>query len=171
MTYNIHPILVHFPIALLFTYSIIKIIPFKKWIPNFAWKDIERVFLLAGVLGGFAAFMTGDTAEELAHPNQQLVDTHSSFAALSMTIYCALLAGELASIILIKYGPTIKKVFLLKTLTLIEKVFTHKTFSVVLAILGFFAIATTGLLGGIMVYKTTADPLAAPMLKLLGITL
>ena len=171
MTYNIHPILVHFPIALLFIYSILKVVPLKKWIPSFAWKDIERVFLLFGVLGGFAAFMTGDTAEEIVHPNPQLVDMHSSFAAAAVTIYCLLLAGEVAALILIKYGPKIKSSFILKSLILIEKNFTNPAFSIVLAIVGFVTISITGLLGGVMAFGTTADPLSAPMLKLLGITL
>ena len=55
MTYNIHPLFVHFPIAFLFIYSLIKIVPVKKWLPKVSWKDIERVLLVVGVLGAFAA--------------------------------------------------------------------------------------------------------------------
>ena len=76
MTYNIHPLFVHFPIALLFVYSIIKILPLQKWLPNVAWKHIERVLLLVGVLGAFAALSTGEIAEHLTRPNHDLVETH-----------------------------------------------------------------------------------------------
>ena len=97
--YNIHPLLVHFPIALLFLYSVIKILPFKRWFPKIAWRDIERVLLLVGVLGAFAALATGDTAEHLVHPNRQLVDAHSTFGAVATWIYGALLVGEFAAVI------------------------------------------------------------------------
>ena len=139
--------------------------------PNASWKQIERALLVVGVLGAFAALATGDTAEHLAHPNRQLVEAHSTFAAVATWLYCVLLVGEVAAVLRVQYPKLISAPFLSKLCTLLEKVFCHPVFSRVLALLGFFAITMTGLLGGVMVYGVTADPLANSALKLLGITL
>jgi uncharacterized membrane protein len=172
MTYNLHPIFVHFPIALLFIYSIIKILPMKKLFPKVAWRDVERIFLLFGVLGAFAALMTGDTAEHLIHPNRQLVEMHSNFGALATWIYGALLLGEIAAIFN-TYKETLNSSWLqlIKISNFVEKVFCNSTFAIILAILGFIAITLTGLLGGVLAYGLTTDPLAPLMLKVLGINL
>jgi uncharacterized membrane protein len=172
MTYNIHPIIVHFPVAMLFVYSIVKILPLKKWFPSVAWRDVERVLLVVGVLGAFAALATGDTAEHLVHPNRQLVDAHSTFAGIATFIYGALLVGGLVAIINAKnyvFGKGWQ--WLSAILRFVEKVLCNPAFSIVLAIAGFFAISITGMLGGTIAYGLTADPIAPLLLKALGITL
>ena len=171
MSYNIHPLLVHFPIALLFVYSIIKMLPFDKWFPKVAWKDIERALLLVGVLGAFAALATGDAAEHAFHPNRQLVDMHSNFAALATGLYGALLAGELLMVVNPWLMKKIRSGALMKFLTVLEKILTNRAFSKILAFLALIAISITGLLGGVMVYGASADPVAGIVLKMLGITL
>ncbi|MCX6747864.1 MAG: hypothetical protein NTW98_02895 [Candidatus Nomurabacteria bacterium] len=97
MIYNIHPLFVHFPIALLLVYSLIKILPLAKYFPNVAWKHIERALLVFGVLGAFASMTTGETAEHLTNPNEKLVETHAFFASFSTWVYGLLLAGEILS--------------------------------------------------------------------------
>lgn len=169
MTYNIHPIFVHFPIALLCFYSIIKIIPFGKWFPKVSWKHIERALLIVGVLGAFLASATGDIAENLMKVNRQILNMHSLFAGISTSLYGALLLGELLFLItplITRYG---KLTSINKILILIQNVLTGKFISIVLSLLGIMAISVTGLLGGTLVYGVTADPLAGIVLKLLGI--
>ena len=144
----------------------------KKWLPSIAWRDIERILLLVGVLGAFAALATGDTAEHLVHPNRALVEDHSTFGALATWIYGALLLGEIAAIINAKKFVYAKSIQFLSSISiLVEKILCNKVFSIVLAILGFIAISLTGLLGGVIAYGVTADPFAATVLKILGITL
>lgn len=53
----------------------------------------------------------------------------------------------------------------------LEKLLGNQILSVCLAIVALIAIALTGLLGGVMVYGVSADPVAPMVLKLLGITL
>ncbi len=171
MTYNIHPIFVHFPIALLFLYSIIKIIPFKKWFSKVTWDYLGFIILLIGVLGAFVARYTGEIAEELIQKNRQLIEVHSTFAGISTTIFGLLLLGE----ILILLTPKIfGKINLPKTseyVLFIQKVLTHRFVVILLAFLGLISITITGLFGGTIVYGTTADPFAPIVLKLLGISL
>lgn len=172
MNYNIHPIFVHFPIALLFLYSIIKILPLQKWLPRIAWRDIERVLLAIGVLGAFAGLATGENAEHLIRPNHQLVNMHATFASAATWIYGALLAGEIFAILNAKnilFSQNLQ--FIPKLLHFFERVLCHPVFSVVLAVVGLFAISITGLLGGAIIYGTSADPVAHIVLKILGISL
>ncbi len=172
MTYNIHPLLVHFPIALLFLYSVIKILPLQKWFPQVGWRDIERVLLVCGVLGAFAALATGDTAEHLVHPNRQLVDAHSTFAGIATFIYGALLVGEIAAVFnTYKNRINASWQWLLRISHVIEAILCNKVVSFILALAGFIAISVTGLLGGVIAYGLTADPVAPFVLKLLGISL
>ncbi len=155
MTYNIHPLLVHFPIALLFLYSVIKILPFQKFIPSVAWKDIERALLFFGFLGSLAAFFTGGIAEHLVQPNHQLVEMHSNFALLSVIIYGVLLLySEVFSFLKPSYAR-----------------FSDGIVAKILALAGLICISITGMLGGVMVYGLSADPLAPLVLRLLGINL
>lgn len=174
MTYNLHPIFVHFPIALLFLYSLVKIIPLQKWIPKVNWKDTERVLLVVGFLGAFLALATGETAEHLVHPDHQLVEMHSTFASLATFLYGLLLAGKIAFVL--NHSEKVKSFFttypiVQKILSFIEKFLNHRKFTIFLALIALITIIIAGLLGGAIVYGTTADPLAKIILPLLGINL
>lgn len=171
MTYNIHPIFVHFPIALLFLYSLVKIFPFQKWFPKVSWKHIEILLLVVGVLGALVSISTGETAKHLIHPNRQLVGMHSSFAVISTWLYGLLLLGEILSYLSISVIPKLNLPKTTAFLMYIQKILTHPVFSKFLAFLGFVAISVTGLLGGAMVYNVSADPFTGVVLRLLGISL
>ncbi len=171
MTYNLHPIFVHFPIALLFVYSIIKILPLQRWFPSVAWKHIERSLLFFGVLGAWVALSTGEVAEHLSRPNHDLVEAHALFATTATWMYGLLLAGEIISVAMAWITVKVKSEKILKIVVFIKDLLTHPILSIILAVLGLMAITITGLLGGVMVYGTSADPLAGVVLKILGITL
>ncbi len=171
MTYNIHPIFVHFPIAFLLLYSFIKIVPFYKWFPRVAWKQVELVLLLAGVVGAFVANSTGEIAEHLVSPDHNLVEMHATFASLSTWVYGLLLIGEILAILTINIIPKIGIPKLTSFLLSIQKILNNRSFSIVLALVGLVAISVTGLLGGVMVYGTTADPVAGIVLQILGISI
>jgi uncharacterized membrane protein len=162
MTYNIHPIFVHFPIALLCVYSLLKIVPLYKWFPSIAWKQTERVLLLLGVMGGFASLYTGEIAEHLVRPEHNLVEMHSVFATVSVWVYSALLIGEIVSVIAMKRT-------LPKSIVGLGKFLTNRWVSGILALIGLITISVAGLLGGVMVYGTSADPFAEVVLKILGL--
>jgi uncharacterized membrane protein len=170
--YNIHPIFVHFPIAFLFVYSIIKILPFRRWLPNVAWSDIEKVLLVFGLGGAYLSLSTGEQAEDFTRANKSLVEAHAFFANFSTRMYLLILIGEVANYINIKNFSFINKInYLPKLIAWVEKVLTNKNLVITLVILGFIALFLTGVLGGVLVYGTTADPLAPFILKLLNINL
>lgn len=172
MQYNIHPIFVHFPIALLFIYSLIKIIPVEKWFSKFKWSDIRKIILLIGVAGAFIGLATGEVAEHIVRPNHQLVEAHSSFATAATWLYAILLLGEIASYINTHYPTWAEKnQTRKKILFFLETTLSKGFFPILLALLALIAIVITGILGGAMVYGTSADPFAGIILNLLGITL
>lgn len=169
MTFDVHPFVVHFPIALLVVYSIIKILPLKRWFPKVEWRQIERALLVVGVIAAFVALGTGENAERLARPEHRLVETHSFFAGFATWLYGALLFGEILSVLnpifFIKFTTT----RLLRITITLERVLTHRLFSTLIVVVALMAMLVTGLLGGVMVYGTTADPFAGIVLKLLGL--
>lgn len=168
MQYNIHPLVVHFPIALLVLYSVIKLLPVRRWAPAIAWRQIELVLLVCGVLGAFAASSTGELAEELVRPEERLVEAHAFFAALSTWMYGLLLAAPVLRWILDQFQNRIPEVVVRgagSIVAILEKSWIAR----VLVVVGLVAITLTGVLGGVMVYGTTADPIAPFVLRMLGI--
>ncbi len=170
MQYNIHPIFVHFPIAFLFSYSLIAIFPFNKWFPKIAWRQIKTVLLFAGVLGAFAANITGEVAEHIVRPDHKLVETHATFALMSVWIYGLLLFGELLTILSSVVIPKYNIRAFDSLMSPIHKLLTSNIVVKLLAVAGLVAISVTGLLGGVMVYGVSADPVAGLVLKILGLT-
>lgn len=179
MSYNLHPLFVHFPIALLLMYSLIKIIPFQKWVPQIAWVDVRRISLLAGSLGAMVALYTGEIAEHLIKPNHPIVEAHSTFATTATWLYVALLLGELSAFLLsndkftgyISNGASASgsKRTLSKILSFFKIVFHDGVFSKILALVGLVLVTVTGVLGGVTVHGIGGDPIAPIILNILGI--
>lgn len=170
MQYDLHPIFVHFPIALLVFYSIIKIVPLSRWFPRIMWRDIERFLLIFGVAGAFVSLSTGEIAEEMFQVNHQLVEMHATFAVLSVWLYGALLVGEIASHVISKQFFATHR-GLVRFVSFFSALLCDGFFARVIAFVALVAISLTGLLGGVLVYGTTADPLAGFILRILGISI
>ena len=172
MAYNLHPIFVHFPVALLFLYSLVKIVPIKKWLPSVSWGSIERFLLFFGVLGAFAALSTGELAEEFVKANHKLVETHAFFGTFSTWVYGALLIGELAAYVNKMYAARLQSMERIGAFSrFLERILCNRSFAIFLSFVGLVAISITGMLGGVIAYGLTADPFAPFLLKILGIEL
>ena len=169
MQYNLHPIFVHFPIAFLFLYSLIKLIPLTKLIPSVSWRDIERILLVCGVVGLFFATSTGEMPDSVIKVDYSVKEAHEFAANLTGWMYGLLLAGEVIAFLNKGLIQKIRIVEIEKLFTFLEKVFFNKFISSTLVILGFLALFVTGLLGGAMVYGESADPLVPIVFKLLGL--
>lgn len=86
---NIHPIVVHFPIALLIVYAIIEIISLfsEKWSEKLYVTKLTCLWI--GVLWSFAALSSGEAAQELLG-RSALIHTHEEWAERSHIIYVIL---------------------------------------------------------------------------------
>ncbi len=170
MTYNIHPIFVHFPIAFLLLYSVIRIFPLESWFPKISWKQIELLLLSTGLAGAFVALSSGEIAEKLVRTssNHDIIEMHSLFATIATWTYMALLLGEVLSMFgeyIVSRVPQIAKV-----VTILKAILTNKYLVKVLVVVGLLSIGVTGILGGTIVYGLNADPFAEGVLNLLGVS-
>lgn len=169
MQYNIHPLFVHFPIAFLLLYSVIRILPLERWLSNINWKSTRLVLLVCGVAGAIFSNLTGEIAEHIVRPNHDIVETHAFFALTSGWIYGILLLGELVFVLKSRIFSLVSNVWVKKILDLIDRVLNNKYVVILLSLAGVLAISITGLLGGVMVYGVSADPLAPFVLRILGL--
>ena len=166
---NIHPIIVHFPIAFLFIWSLCELLPISRWFNSVNWTPIKNFLIVIGFLGGWVAQMTGEIAEELVGETE-LVNTHSAFAQASMILFGIFAVEVVINFLKTKYFNIYYKFGILakivdKALQLIQ----NKPFRFLLVLLALIAIFVTGVLGGVLVYGTSADPLAPFVLKILGL--
>jgi|ERR1035437_1356009 uncharacterized membrane protein len=155
---NLHPILVHFPIALLSVYAVLECLRFKKLNASPAWFPIKAFLAIVGTLTSCAAFATGPGgnmakawAGFVKGQIRPLIEMHSTFAGITVFLFSILSL----SYIIILLGKKYKLPdFVLKIGTYIQKPYML----VLLAVLGLIAVIVTGSLGGAIVYGPDIDP-------------
>lgn len=129
----LHPLLVHAPIGLLLFGTLLILISFK-WT---SFRLFALITLVAGLLSGAVAFLSGDSAEEYAEANlpsvtEAMIENHEHFALFSLIAFGV-------TIILLGIGYRAKgKLWI--------------TLSLVVALIGAGLLAYAGHLGGQMVY-------------------
>lgn len=173
---NIHPIIVHFPVAFLFIWSLCEIFPVEKWFSNTNWKSIKNFLVIVGFLGAVVARATGENAEHLLGVSDQnfrnLIETHATFAGASTLLFGIFAIEIVLRFLISRFEIYYSKLGILKNLIdFILKALEIKVIRIILAICALIAIFTTGLLGGVIVYGPNLDPLAPYVLKILGISL
>lgn len=160
---DLHPLIVHFPIALLTLYTFCELARFKKLRDNQSWLFFKSALVVLGVLGAGAALGTGETARHINHPTRELVSAHERFAQITTFLF-ALLAANYALIFLERILASRTSDFfvgILRTVSRIRIVIFSAPAVIVVALMGFAALVATGALGGLMVYGPTADPLTS----------
>ena len=145
----LHPIITHFPLALLTVYSVFELIRFKKVTEKPYWFFVKAIFVTLGTITAVLAWLTGPEVS-----GSRLGEMHELFATNSLLIF---------AIIALTYfstwcWPILVSKFIMRSYIIIP-----------LALLGLICIVITGSLGGAMVYGTDFDPLMAPVFKLLKI--
>lgn len=170
MIYNLHPIFVHFPIAFLILYSLIVLLPLQKWFPKITFKITQNILLFTGTVGIFLAKATGETAQEIVKPDNNIVEMHELFANITTWFYVLL--------VVITFLPFIisflqkKCIRFKKIISLLQRVHSFLNKNLIIktsAFLGVISLFITGLLGGVMVYGLSVDPIAPFILKILGL--
>ncbi len=138
---QLHPQIVHFPIALFFVYVLLEIIGAVSKKEFFS--RAAHLILFLGVLGAFAAVLTGNSAEDAARELSKegasipfkAIEEHSDYANFIIWFFAGLLVLRTYFVLKKKFTGAIKYLF------------------AVLAIAGAFFVYRTGYLGGRLVYK------------------
>jgi uncharacterized membrane protein len=146
---DFHPILVHFPIALLTLYAVLECVRFKRAMEVMHAFHVKATLVIFGALGAAAAYATGPDVH-----GSPLVAVHERFATITLIIFSVIALSYLFELFKSnKYSA-----------------FVHRSYIIIpLAVLGLIAVTITGGLGGAIVYGTQFDPFMAPIFKLLGV--
>ena len=169
---SLHPILVHFPIALLTVYAILECVRFKKILEHHSIFYVKAFLTVVGFFAAIAAFstgpegsavnswsgyagMTGSNGRPIVH---QIVDMHSNFATLTLIVFGIIAFSYLVVWIQRHYAPHYKIWdFFVSVACFIQK----PSINIILAILGLVLVTVTGSLGGSIVYGPNVDPIVS----------
>ncbi|MDO8601593.1 MAG: hypothetical protein Q7R62_00465 [bacterium] len=153
---NLHPIFVHFPIALLTIYALAELLQIKRlqdWPPFFY---IKATFSILGTLGSFAAAATGLMIDSQFSVGEaaKLVQTHKTLALITISIFLVIALVYLISWLRRAGKP------LPPPLLSLERLFIEKKLIILFALIGLFAVTITGALGGAIAFGPDIDPAA-----------
>ncbi len=168
---NIHPLLVHFPIALLSIYSVMEILRIKALTGQEWWFYTKSAFLLLGSASTAPTVLAGKLAEGNFPDARYLVEVHSTWAQATSVIFVLLSFCYFVAILdkHVIFGINPSKLFPAPwgLAVKLEK-FVLETFVVVPIVLaGLMAIVVTGALGGAIVYGKNLDPFTVFIYNLL----
>ncbi|MEQ1625774.1 MAG: DUF2231 domain-containing protein [Nitrospira sp.] len=143
MDFPLHPILVHFPIALLFVSVFFDLLGTS--LSRESFREGALWLLGLGLTGGIAAAIAGRMAEDAAEKAgiaEALIETHETWAHITLVIMAVLLLSRL----------------------LLRNRFSTRTFAAYLAVatVGLLTLIATGHTGGDLVYKHGAGVTTAP---------
>ncbi len=136
---HIHPMLVHFPIALLILGFLAELVALALKKKFFA--DAAFLLLITGALGAVAAVLSGSYAAgglEEAGTLKQAVETHEGAAELAMWLAVIAAAFRTALVLIRKYTGSLRYL------------------SAVLFLVAVLAVARAGYYGGELVFKHAA---------------
>ncbi len=130
----LHPMLVHFPIALFITSVLFDVL--GVWLKHESLREGALWLLVLGVLTGLAAFASGDLAAEAAEKAgvaESLIETHEHLAGATVGLFGALLVWRL--LLRNRFSPRTQIAYLM------------------VAIVGLGLLSATGHYGGSLVYE------------------
>lgn len=167
---NIHPIFVHFPIALLTVYAALELMRNKKLLAKETFFYIKASFVIIGILTTSFALQTGESAEhtyDRSSPIYPLINTHSSWANITSWVFGVI--AVIYGILIIEKIFLTENVFAQNFLTKIRSLlnpfyriahmlYENSAIMITLALFGLAAVTITGSLGGAIVYGPDADP-------------
>lgn len=167
---DLHPIFVHFPIALLTLYSFFEVI--RRWTKASFWMPLRAVLVITGTLGAFVSLSTGEGAEEL-YQNQSLwnvLEAHALAATVTTWIF-----GILAACYILQWASqqpfaTSLPKAIAKPLAVLGSLavkILRSPLAPLLAIIGFLGLSLVGALGATLVYGAEFDPITSLVNRML----
>lgn len=165
-----HPLVVHFPIALLTLYSALEVI--RYFASGARWVHTRTVLVVVGALGAFMSLATGEVAEHL-YGNRDLhavLEMHALSANVTTWTYAVLAAAYLLLWLretpLFAFVPQawVKPV---ASVMSVASTVAGPVLAPALAAVGFLGLLLTGALGAILVYGPHFDPVTSAVYRVL----
>jgi len=164
---NLHPIFVHFPIALLTVYAVLELARFKKLQERLYAFHVKATLVILGALSTIPAYLTGNEQLESQQPGTAFYRTmviHSQWALATLVIFCFLAAVKAAEWLLLEWTSMPER--LKKPLGWARYV-SRSPLMPILALVGLVCVTVTGALGGSLAYGPDVDPFVSFIYKLL----
>ncbi len=157
---NVHPFIVHFPIALLTLYSLFEFFPLERWYPRVVWQDIKAILVCFGGVGLLTALITGQLAESslIARASGNILHLHKLFAGASTAIFGLVALAYFIQWVFNKHtdlSRTLKRNFPL--IGAYSKFMLKRWVVMLFAFAGFVALSITGALGVMIIYGPNGD--------------
>ncbi|MDO8470283.1 MAG: hypothetical protein Q7S84_04720 [bacterium] len=175
---NLHPIVVHFPVALLTVYALFELIRFRKLAAQSWWFPMKAVLVMVGGVGALAARQTGELIEnefQRGGVMGRVLEAHQLAANATIAVFGTIAAAYLVTWVLRSawgvparpdesgrsggriaaspvWGATARFVGAIAWFIMRPPVI------VVGALFGLFLVTVTGGLGGILAYGPDVDP-------------
>ncbi len=140
---DIHPLVIHYPIAFLTAYAIFELLRFRKLLDLPYWFYIKKILIIVGWVGSLVAALSGLNAASWTIQGPRLFVMHEIFALTTVVL------------------STTSAIFYMKN--------EQSKLLILLAIFILISITITAGLGGAMVKGTNFDPFLAPIFKLLNV--
>lgn len=160
---DLHPILVHFPIALLTVYAVLEIVRVSRIMKTSWWLPLKNGLLIIGSAASVLAYLSGSFLEEQAESFGEVsaeLEIHGTFAALTVACFGILAVARVVFLLrATPFASRLPEPVRVALLGLV-RVIISPSVSIPLAIFGLLLLTATGALGGAMVYGSEGDPIA-----------
>lgn len=150
---DLHPIFVHFPIALLSVYVAVEVVRIPKVVRASWWFPLKSILVIIGSAASVVTFFSGWLLKQAAEQHgtvSNVLIQHDHFALYTVIVF-GILAVAHVMVLLRQY-------FNAQIMRLAESIL-QPWVVIPLAILGLILITITGSLGGAMVYGPDVDPI------------
>lgn len=168
---NVHPLLVHFPIALLSLYAVLEIVKIKPLKTREAMYA-KALLVIVGTISSYIAAAAGEAIENMFNGTDihQVVEMHSTFAGATEFIFTLLAIGYVIWLVkeqtrLYTYLKNLLGKFW-KIFEVYQMVITKTWIQVILSLAGLTTLFITGALGAVIVYGPDIDPFVSIIYKL-----
>lgn len=174
MTINVHPALVHFPVALITLYGLLMTFTPPLWRRKQAWFPLVSFLIITGALGAIVGYLTGSLIEpDFRGPAMNgLLEAHEGWA--STTVWLSVILAVVH--VLELWGHRSQDVPLSRIqpgirvwIQRITHALTHGPISVFSGLVFLVVITITGALGGAIAQGKTVDPVVSLVVRLLGL--